>query len=123
MYIVVTKLVKSLLPPEANSVFKYLTSPGAVIPILISLILIIYYLASTVSSSKEANKELKAQLKKDKEQEAAVPEITNTTVVDPAPAPPVVAAPVVNAVPVVNMSTEKKEPESKPTSLLMPPAL
>lgn len=85
MYIVVTKLVKSLLPPEANSVFKYLTSPGAVIPILIALILIIYYLASTVSSSKEANKELKAQLKKDKEQESAVPEITNTTVVDLAP--------------------------------------
>lgn len=85
MYIVVTKLVKSLLPPEANSVFKYLTSPGAVVPILISLILIIYYLASTVSSSKEANKELKAQLKKDKEQESAVPEITNTTVVDASP--------------------------------------
>lgn len=96
MYIVVTKLVKQLLPPEANSVFKYLTSPGAVIPILIALILIIYYLASTVSSSKEANKELKAQLKKDKEQESAVPEITNTTVVDLAPTsgtPAVPAAP------------------------------
>lgn len=96
MYIVVTKLVKSLLPPEANSVFKYLTSPGAVIPILISLILIIYYLASTVSSSKEANKELKAQLKKDKEQESAVPEITNTTVVDssPTPGPAVLTGPI-----------------------------
>lgn len=82
MYLVMTKLIRQLLPPEANNVFKYLTSPGAVIPILIALILIIYYLASTVSSSKEANKELKAQLKKDKEQEAAVPEITNTTVTD-----------------------------------------
>lgn len=86
MYIVVTKLVKSMLPPDVNNVFKYLNSPGAVIPALIALILIIYYLASTLSSSKEANKELKAQLKKDKEQEAAVPEITNTTVVDATPA-------------------------------------
>lgn len=94
MYIVVTKLVKSMLPPEANNVFRYLTSPGAVIPILISLILIIYYLASTVSSSKEANKELKAQLKKDKEQEAAVPEITNTTVVDASPPPVASVGPV-----------------------------
>lgn len=93
MYIVVTKLIKSLLPPEANNIFRYLTSPGAVIPILISLILIIYYLASTVSSSKEANRELKAQLKKDKDQEAAVPEITNTTVVDATPTPAPAPAP------------------------------
>ena len=83
MYLVVTKLLKQMLPPQANTVFRYITSPGAVVPILIALILIIYYLASTVSSSKEANKELKAQLKKDKEQEAAVPEITNTSVAEP----------------------------------------
>lgn len=136
MYIVVTKLIKSLLPPEANSVFRYLTSPGAVIPILISLILIIYYLASTVSSSKEANKELKAQLKKDKEQEAAVPEITNTTVTDPAP---VLPAPSAGPQVAANPNSGTLEPvtaslmpqtaqesglsarESRPKALLMPP--
>lgn len=135
MYIVVTKLVKQLLPPEANSVFRYITSPGAVIPILISLILIIYYLASTVSSSKEANKELKAQLKKDKEQEAAVPEITNTTVADPAPgtAASVIAggvqpagsalgAPVAASATNVGQQSVASGAETRPKSLLVPPA-
>lgn len=115
MYIVVTKLVKSMLPPEANNVFKYLTSPGAVIPILIALILIIYYLASTVSSSKEANKELKAQLKKDKEQEVAVPEITNTTVVDPAPVTPVSTAPISGP-----LAATRPEPTLEPVGLTGP---
>lgn len=78
MYIVVTKLIKASLPPKANSILNYITSPGAIIPLLISLILIIYYLLSTVSSAKEANKELKAQLKKDKDSEALVPAITAT---------------------------------------------
>lgn len=85
MYLVVTKLVKTLLPPEVNQVLKYLTSPGVVIPMIILFILIIYYLASTLSMNKEANKELKAQLKKDKDQEAAVPEITSTAVQDSEP--------------------------------------
>lgn len=94
MYLVLTKLIKKMLPPEVNAILKYLTSPGTVIPMIILLILIIYYLSSTLSSSKEANKELKAQLKKDKDQEGAVPEITSTSVVDttptaaPAPIPP-----------------------------------
>lgn len=82
MYAVLTKLINSMLPPEVNGVLKYLTSPGTIIPVLILFILIIYYLSSTLSSSKEANKELKAQLKKDKEQEGAVPEITSTAVVE-----------------------------------------
>lgn len=82
MYVILTKQIKSMLPPEVNAILKYLTSPGTVIPMIIILILIIYYLSSTLSSNKEANKELRAQLKKDKEQEGAVPEITSTSVVD-----------------------------------------
>lgn len=148
MYIVATKLIKQLLPPKANSVFKYLTSPGAIIPILISLTLLIYYLASTVSSSKEANKELKAQLKKDKEQEAAVPEITNTTVTDTTPQVAAtasgqpVAAPIVAQQPSITSQTmptgqsalqqrfasaalgvPQASGETRPKSLLVPPAM
>lgn len=88
MYLAPIKLIKSMLPPGVNAILHYLTSPGTVIPIIVLLVLIIYYLSSTLSSSKEANKELKAQLKKDKEQEGTVPEITSTSVVDPAPSQP-----------------------------------
>lgn len=68
-----------------NKVLDYLTSPGAVLPLLLLLVLFIYYLLSTVGSLKDANKvniflntnwvynifldnkELKSQLRKDKD--------------------------------------------------------
>ena len=50
-----------------NGVVNYLTSPGAVFPILLLLVLFIYYLLSIVGSLKEANNDLKSQIRKDKD--------------------------------------------------------
>lgn len=59
--------VESKLPDSLNKVLDYLTSPGAVLPLLLLLVLFIYYLLSTVASLKDANKELKSQIRKDKD--------------------------------------------------------
>lgn len=44
-----------------------MTSPGAVIPLLLLLVLIIYYLFSLVGSLREANNDLKSQIRKEKD--------------------------------------------------------
>lgn len=59
--------MESKLPDTLNKVLDYITSPGAVLPLLLLLILFIYYLLSTVGSLKDANKELKSQIRKDKD--------------------------------------------------------
>ena len=63
--------VESKLTSTFNKILDYLTSPGAVLPAILLLVLFIYYLISMVSSLKESNKELKAQLRKDKDQSEA----------------------------------------------------
>ncbi|KAI2803198.1 Transmembrane channel-like protein 3 [Blomia tropicalis] len=67
IYKILSNYIESKLNNMLNKVLDYLTSPGAVLPLLLLLILFIYYLISTVSSLKDANKELKAQLRKDKD--------------------------------------------------------
>ncbi|XP_017486506.1 PREDICTED: transmembrane channel-like protein 3 [Rhagoletis zephyria] len=71
IYKILSGYVSSKLNSTFNKVLDYLTSPGAVLPLLLLLILFIYYLLSTVSSMKEANRELKAQLRKDKDSSEA----------------------------------------------------
>jgi len=73
IYKILTSYIESKLPDTLNKVVDYLTSPGAVLPLLLLLVLFIYYLLSMVGSLKEANKDLKSQIRKDKD----VSEITN----------------------------------------------
>ncbi|XP_074604739.1 transmembrane channel-like isoform X2 [Brevipalpus obovatus] len=68
IYQVFTKFLEKKLPDKVNTVIDYLSSPGTVIPVLMLLILIIYYLMSTVSSLREANSELKIALRKEKDE-------------------------------------------------------
>ncbi|KPM06307.1 hypothetical protein QR98_0047810 [Sarcoptes scabiei] len=67
IYKILSTYVESKLPGTLNKVLDYLTSPGAVLPTILLLILFIYYLLSTVSVLKDANKELKSQIRKDKD--------------------------------------------------------
>lgn len=67
MPLVLTKFLENSMPDRVNKIIDYLSSPGAVIPILMLLILIIYYLFSTIGSLKDANSELKNALRKEKE--------------------------------------------------------
>ncbi|XP_017494770.1 PREDICTED: transmembrane channel-like protein 3, partial [Rhagoletis zephyria] len=69
IYKILSNYVSSKLNSTFNKVLDYLTSPGAVLPLLLLMVLFIYYLLSTVSSMKEANRELKSQLRKDKDQQ------------------------------------------------------
>ncbi|RWS08508.1 transmembrane channel-like protein 3 [Dinothrombium tinctorium] len=73
MYHVFTRYLESKLPNTVNRVIEYLTSPGAVIPLILLLVLIIYYLVATLGSLRESNNDLKNQLRREKD----VPEITN----------------------------------------------
>lgn len=63
----------------------YLIFPnlGAVIPLLLLLVLIIYYLSSVVSSLKDANNDLKLQIRREKDA-PEVPEVTTEAVATPA---------------------------------------
>lgn len=67
IYKILSMYVQSKLPDTLNKVLDFLTSPGAVLPFLLLLVLFIYYLLTTVGSLKEANKELKSQIRKDKD--------------------------------------------------------
>jgi hypothetical protein len=50
-------------------IFDYIASPGIVIPLLVLLILIIYYLLSLTGSLREANNDLKIQLRRERTEE------------------------------------------------------
>ncbi|CAL1277667.1 unnamed protein product [Larinioides sclopetarius] len=63
---VLTSYVLNALPTFMVEVVQYLTSPGVVIPLLLLLILIIYYLISLTGSLREANNDLKMQLRREK---------------------------------------------------------
>ncbi|OTF75936.1 TMC domain containing protein [Euroglyphus maynei] len=67
IYKILSTYVESKLPNTLNKILDYLTSPGAVLPTILLLVLFIYYLLSSVSALKDANKELKSQIRKDKD--------------------------------------------------------
>lgn len=56
---ILTKTVQLLIPSKLQKLLDYIVSPGIVIPLLILLILIIYYLISLTNSLREANTDLK----------------------------------------------------------------
>lgn len=54
-----TNTIQDNVPKVLQRALDYIASPGIVIPLLVLLILIIYYLISLTNSLREANEELK----------------------------------------------------------------
>uniref|UniRef100_T1J1A4 TMC domain-containing protein n=1 Tax=Strigamia maritima TaxID=126957 RepID=T1J1A4_STRMM len=69
IYHILTQSVKSVMPDVVNRALDYLTSASIVIPLMLLLILIIYYLLSLARSLREANKDLKNQLRRERTEE------------------------------------------------------
>ncbi|KAJ8915787.1 hypothetical protein NQ315_004599 [Exocentrus adspersus] len=64
-----TKTLRNLLPAQFRTALDYIASPGIVIPLLVLLILIIYYLISLTGALREANDDLKIQLRRERTEE------------------------------------------------------
>ena len=59
---ILTQTIKNNVPKIVRDVLDYIASPGIVIPLLLLLVLIIYYLVSLTSALREANVDLKVVL-------------------------------------------------------------
>lgn len=66
IYHLLTNATENIIP---DVITKYIVSPAAIIPLLVLLILIIYYLISLTGSLREANQDLKIQLRKERTEE------------------------------------------------------
>ncbi|XP_053674211.1 transmembrane channel-like protein [Anopheles nili] len=66
IYHLLTNATERIIP---EIITKYIVSPAAIIPLLVLLILIIYYLISLTGSLREANQDLKLQLRKERTEE------------------------------------------------------
>ncbi|XP_044270134.1 transmembrane channel-like protein 2-A [Tribolium madens] len=66
---ILTKTIKRNVPQIVEQVLDYIASPAIVIPILLLLVLIIYYLVSLTSALREANNDLKIQLRRERTEE------------------------------------------------------
>ncbi|XP_055322286.1 transmembrane channel-like protein [Sitodiplosis mosellana] len=66
---VFTDTLKTSLPPEWHKPMDIIASPSTVIPLLLLLILIIYYLLSLTGALREANQDLKNQLRRERQEE------------------------------------------------------
>ncbi|CAM1328627.1 TMC3 (predicted), partial [Pycnogonum litorale] len=66
IYKLLTSHLTAALPDVLNKVLDYVTSPGIVIPMLLLLILAIYYYVSVAASLREANEDLKIQLRRER---------------------------------------------------------
>ncbi|GAB6023369.1 hypothetical protein CHUAL_008165 [Chamberlinius hualienensis] len=69
IYRIFTSMLESVLPSFVIRWLGYAASPGIMIPLLVLLILIIYYLNSVANSLREANKDLKDQLRRERTEE------------------------------------------------------
>ncbi|XP_023937963.2 transmembrane channel-like protein [Bicyclus anynana] len=69
IYKILTNNIYKVLPGRLNFALEYMTSPAIVIPLLVLLILIIYYLTSLTNSLREANNDLKIQLRRERTEE------------------------------------------------------
>ena len=59
IYHLITHAIRELVPTKLHLVLEYIASPGIVIPLLVLLVLIIYYLVSLTAALREANNDLK----------------------------------------------------------------
>ncbi|KRT82265.1 hypothetical protein AMK59_3218, partial [Oryctes borbonicus] len=64
-----TKTLKEIMPSSVHQILDYIASPGVVIPLLVLMILIIYYLVSLTDALREANNDLKIQLRRERTEE------------------------------------------------------
>lgn len=69
IYHILTQAILAALPKSMHKVLDYIASPGIVIPLLVLLILIIYYLLSLTGALREANNDLKTQLRRERTEE------------------------------------------------------
>ncbi|KAJ2954092.1 hypothetical protein O0L34_g2308 [Tuta absoluta] len=69
IYYIFTNNLYNLLPKSVNFALEYVASPATVIPLLVLLVLIIYYLTSLTNSLREANNDLKIQLRRERTEE------------------------------------------------------
>ncbi|XP_054276492.1 transmembrane channel-like protein [Macrosteles quadrilineatus] len=70
IYHIFTSSLKQGLPYDwLHKAFDYIASPSIVIPLLMLLVLIIYYLISLTSALREANNDLKIQLRRERTEE------------------------------------------------------
>lgn len=69
MYYLFTDSVRDIMPDIVNKFLDYFVSPAAIIPLLLLLILVIYYLVSLTGALREANQDLKVQLHKERTEE------------------------------------------------------
>ncbi|KAF7284667.1 hypothetical protein GWI33_021851 [Rhynchophorus ferrugineus] len=64
-----TKTIRANVPQSMHRALDYIASPGIVIPLLLLLVLIIYYLVSLTGALREANNDLKIQLRRERTEE------------------------------------------------------
>ncbi|PNF38845.1 hypothetical protein B7P43_G10204 [Cryptotermes secundus] len=69
IYHIFTKSLQKALPESLHRPMDYIASPGIVIPLLLLLVLVIYYLVSLTSALREANNDLKIQLRRERTEE------------------------------------------------------
>ncbi|XP_076649731.1 transmembrane channel-like protein [Halictus rubicundus] len=69
MYHLATKHLTNSLPEPIQRCLDYIASPGIVIPLIVLMTLIIYYMVSLTGSLREANDDLKIQLRHERTEE------------------------------------------------------
>lgn len=69
MYYLFTDTVQRIMPESSHGFLVYIVSPAAIIPLLLLLILFIYYLISLTGALRIANQDLKTQLHKERTEE------------------------------------------------------
>ncbi|XP_046734422.1 transmembrane channel-like protein [Diprion similis] len=69
MYSLITKSLKATLPAYFDKILDYIASPGIIIPLIVLMALIIYYMVSLTGSLREANNDLKIQLRQERTEE------------------------------------------------------
>lgn len=69
IYHILTQAILGALPVSMHPFLDYIASPGIVIPLLLLLVLIIYYLLSLTNALREANNDLKIQLRRERTEE------------------------------------------------------
>ncbi|XP_024945127.1 transmembrane channel-like protein 3 [Cephus cinctus] len=69
MYHLATHSLKNVLPATFHKCLDYIASPGIIIPLIVLMALIIYYMVSLTGSLREANNDLKIQLRQERTEE------------------------------------------------------
>ncbi|XP_058805239.1 transmembrane channel-like protein [Phymastichus coffea] len=71
IYYLATRSLKNALPKYVHDykVLEYIASPGIVIPLIVLMTLIIYYMVSLTNSLRESNNDLKVQLRQERTEE------------------------------------------------------